>query len=216
MQQLALFDLDNTLVDRSEAFRRWAAEFVAERSLPADAAAWLVACDGDGFVPRDRFFTLARQRFTLDDPVEELCAGYRRRMPELVTCRPEVLRALTYLRGHGWRLAIVTNGSPDNQSGKIHRTGLADCVDAWVVSGELGVRKPAREIFDAAARRCGASLADGGWAIGDSPALDVAGGQAAGLTTVWVTRAQRWPAETAGPDHSVDDVVEVVELMLAG
>jgi putative hydrolase of the HAD superfamily len=85
-----------------------------------------------------------------------------------------------------------------------------------VVSGELGVRKPARKIFDAAARRCGASLADGGWAIGDSPALDVVGGRAAGLTTVWVNRAQRWPAEIAEPDHAVEDVAEAVELMLAG
>jgi FMN phosphatase YigB (HAD superfamily) len=109
------------------------------------------------------------------------------------------LQALARLRDQGWRLAIVTNGSPDNQLGKIHRTGLADCVDAWVVSGELGVRKPARKIFDAAARRCGASLADGGWAIGDSPALDVVGGRAAGLTT---GLGQQGPAVAGGDSRA--------------
>ncbi|MFF5172397.1 hypothetical protein ACFY3U_07165 [Micromonospora sp. NPDC000089] len=51
MQRLALFDLDNTLVDRSAAFRRWAAEFCADRHLPDDALAWLIATDRDGGPP---------------------------------------------------------------------------------------------------------------------------------------------------------------------
>ena len=37
MQRLALFDLDDTLVDRRRAFRAWAEEFVTARELDDSA-----------------------------------------------------------------------------------------------------------------------------------------------------------------------------------
>ncbi len=212
MQRLALFDLDNTLVDRSEAFRRWAVEFCADHELPDGALAWLIATDRDGAVPRDWFFGKVTERFELAAPAEETWRRYRRRMPELVSCRPEVLASLALLRDDGWRVAIVTNGQVDNQLGKIMRTGLDQCVDAWTVSGEVGIRKPAREIFEAAARGCGLDLLGGGWTIGDSPVLDVEGGRAAGLATLWVSRGKEWPAELAPPDRTVTDVVAAVQV----
>ena len=213
MQRLALFDLDNTLVDRSEAFGRWAVEFCAERQLPADAVAWLVATDQDGLVPRDWFFGEVRQHFGLTDRADDLWARYRRRMPELVTCPADVLTSLALLRADGWAVAIVTNGQADNQLGKIRHTGLDRCVDACAVSGELGIRKPAREIFEAAARKCGLDLRDGGWVIGDSPVLDVEGGRAAGLGCVWVSRGKDWPAQLPRPDRTVGDVPAAVAVL---
>ncbi|MFF3852896.1 HAD family hydrolase [Micromonospora sp. NPDC002575] len=101
MQRLALFDLDNTLVDRSEAFRLWAVEFCADHGLPGDALAWLIASDQDGSVPRDWFFGEVTARFGLAS-VDTAWGQYRRRMPELVSCPDEVLEALTLLRGDGW------------------------------------------------------------------------------------------------------------------
>ncbi|MFG1780481.1 HAD family hydrolase [Micromonospora sp. NPDC049051] len=213
MQRLALFDLDNTLVDRSEAFRRWAVEFCADRGLPDDALAWLIVTDRDGVVPRDWFFGKVTKRFGLAASVDETWRQYRRRMPELVSCRQEVLASLTLLRDDGWAVAIVTNGQADNQLGKIRRTGLDRCVDAWAVSGELGIRKPAREIFEAAAHGCGVDLRSGGWAIGDSPVFDVEGGRAAGLATLWVSRGMDWPAELPLPDRTVTDVVAAVHVL---
>ncbi|WP_431933652.1 HAD family hydrolase [Micromonospora sp. RP3T] len=212
MQRLALFDLDNTLVDRSEAFRRWAVEFCADHGLSDDALAWLIATDQDGFVPRDWFFGEVADRFGLASR-DTMWGQYRRRMPELVSCPEEVLASLTLLRDDGWTVAIVTNGQADNQLGKIRRTGLDRRVDAWAVSGEVGIRKPAREIFEAAARGCGLDLRGGGWVIGDSPVLDVEGGRAAGLATLWVSRGKGWPSELAPPDRTVTDVVAAVQVL---
>ncbi|MEV7806919.1 HAD hydrolase-like protein [Microbispora sp. NPDC088329] len=39
-----------------------------------------------------------------------------------------------------------------------------------------------------AAERCGATLAEGGWMIGDNPTADIAGGRAVGLRTIWINR----------------------------
>ncbi|MEU6795727.1 cation transporting ATPase C-terminal domain-containing protein [Nonomuraea wenchangensis] len=40
MQRLALFDLDNTLINLDEAFKVWSAEFAKEHALGAEATAW--------------------------------------------------------------------------------------------------------------------------------------------------------------------------------
>jgi putative hydrolase of the HAD superfamily len=48
VQRLALFDLDNTLIDLDAAFRVWAGEFAAERALGAETVDWLVAVDREG------------------------------------------------------------------------------------------------------------------------------------------------------------------------
>ncbi|MFI6888572.1 HAD family hydrolase [Streptosporangium canum] len=83
-------------------------------------------------------------------------------MPCLVRCRSEVMDGLAQLRMAGWRLAIVTSGTAVNQLGKIQRTGLAEVVDAYVLSGFKSIRKPEAGLFEIAARRCGMPLASGG------------------------------------------------------
>ncbi|WP_424536669.1 HAD family hydrolase [Sphaerisporangium viridialbum] len=214
MQPLALFDLDNTLVNLDEAFEAWAGEFVEEHGLGSEAARWLIALDRAGYPHREVFFAQVRNRFALSESVDELWSRYRRRMPCLVRCRPEVKYGLSRLRESGWRVAIVTNGTADNQLGKIQKTGLADVVDAYALSGIEGIRKPAMGLFEVAARRCGMTLAGGGWMVGDHPVADIAGGQAAGLRTVWIDRGS-WPGHEHGADHVVADVLDAMEILHA-
>lgn len=212
MQRLALFDLDNTLIDLDAAFALWATEFVAERGLNAEAVDWLIALDQDGLPHREAFFARTRARFGMPDTAEELWAAYRARMPLLVHCRPEVLTGLSGLREAGWRVAIVTNGTADNQLGKIEHTGLADVVDGYALSGAEGIRKPEMGLFDVAARRCGLTLAAGGWMVGDRLGADIAGGRAAGLRTIWVNGGGQ-PEPEHGADHVVSDVVEAMSIL---
>ncbi|GLW12027.1 hydrolase [Microtetraspora sp. NBRC 13810] len=214
MQRLALFDLDNTLIDLDGAFRIWAEEFAGRRALGREATNWLIALDREGLPHRETFFAKVREHFALPDPVEELWADYRRRMPYLVHCRPEVLVGLSELRAAGWLLGIVTNGTADNQLGKIQRTGLSDAVDAYALSGIEGIRKPGTGLFEIAARRCGVSLADGGWMVGDHPVTDIGGGHAAGLRTVWIDRGT-WSIPEHSPDHMVTDVIHAIDILRA-
>ncbi|MDF5757640.1 HAD family hydrolase [Spongiactinospora sp. TRM90649] len=212
MQRLALFDLDDTLIDLRDAFRVWATEFAADHRLGDGAVDWLIALDGTGLAHRGEFFARVRERFALPPEVDELWAGYRRRMPHLVRCAPEVLASLARLRADGWRMGIVTNGTADNQAGKIEHSGLAEVVTGWACSGAEGVSKPDRRLFEIAAARCGASLADGGWMIGDSLVKDIGGGGAAGLRTVWVN-AGGLAADRVQVDHVVGHVSEAVALL---
>ncbi|MFI7425238.1 HAD family hydrolase [Nonomuraea sp. NPDC049684] len=212
MQRLALFDLDRTLIDLSSAFLRWAEEFAEHHHLKPEDISWLTSLDQGVHPHRDVFFTKVREHFALPDPVEALWTGYRQRMPYLVECYPGVLAGLADLRGAGWRVGIVTNGMADNQLGKLHRTGLADAVDGYAVSGVEGVRKPDTRLFQIAAERCGASLIDGGWMVGDNLIADIAGAHAAGLRGIWVDRGT-WSGHEHRADHVVADVAEAIAIM---
>ncbi|MER6174415.1 HAD family hydrolase [Streptosporangium sp. NPDC001681] len=212
MQRLALFDLDNTLINLDEAFQAWAGGFAGEYGLGREAIGWLTALDRAGYPHREVFFTKARDHFDLAEPVDELWSRYRRRMPHLVHCRPEVMNGLSRLRTSGWKVGIITNGTADNRLGKIQRTGLAEAVDAYALSGLEGIRKPDTGLFEIAAQRCGMALADGGWMVGDHLVADIGGGRAAGLRTVWGDRGT-WPGQEHEADHVVTDVLQAMKIL---
>lgn len=217
MRPLALFDLDNTLTDRRAAFNTWAQEFATAHQLDDKALTFLVMADAHHSGLMDSFFTMICETFDLAEPPNQLWQQYRRRMPELVSCQATDRDALQRLRREGWLIGIVTNGMTDNQSAKIRNTGLVDLVDGWAISDEVGIRKPDPEIFRIAAARCGTTLEHGGWMTGDDLTLDVAGGHAAGLRTIWLQPQPRtgpWTFTGSAPDIIVNSVTEAVEALL--
>jgi FMN phosphatase YigB (HAD superfamily) len=218
---LAIFDLDNTLIDRAGPFRRWAAGFVAEPAVQdsghaelADEVEWLVAADGDGFTPRPEFIAALRDRYRLTDPAEALLARFRDGLVALVEPDPTVIELLDRLRSTGWRVALATNGNTVQQWAKIRRADLAGRVDAVALSEGVGAANPDRRVFEAAARRCGADLADGGWMVGDCADRDIAGARTLGLRTVWLSRERDWDPATPRPDAIVDRMAEVGPVLL--
>jgi HAD superfamily hydrolase (TIGR01549 family) len=211
---LAIFDLDNTLIDRAACFRRWATELLARRRGDPAELDWLETADGDGFTPREAFVSAVRDRFGLHGSLDALVASYREQLAALVEPDPAVTAALAKLRASGWRVAIATNGTTAQQWTKVRRAGLDAHADAVVVSEEVGAAKPDRRVFEAAAQRCGAQLGDGGWMVGDCAVRDVAGGQRAGLHTVWMRRGRTWDPAARPPDATVDAVVDAVAVVL--
>lgn len=214
MQRLVLFDLDNTLVDRAVGLRSWAEEFCRRHGLNGEAAAWIVEADGDGLAPKESFFSELRRRYRLHDSVEQLWADYRRRHPTLIPASPCALDGLDQLREAGWKIGVVTNGLTDQQQATLTCTRVAEHVDAWAISSAEGTAKPQRRLFEIAAGRCGMSLHDGGWMVGDSAQADIAGGHATGLTTVWIDRGRSWPLTDLRPEHTAAGISEAIALLL--
>jgi putative hydrolase of the HAD superfamily len=212
---VALFDLDDTLIDREAAFRRWAVWFCGERDLDGTAVEALCAADGFGYTPRDQMFATVHAQFDLRDPVGVLVEGYRSQYLSFFEEEPDVQAALTALRRAGWRIGVVTNG-PAMQFEKVERAGLGPLVDAVCASEEAGSWKPDRGIFDEALRRLGTSADEAGavWMTGDSAANDIGGARALGFSTVWVHRGRRWAEEAFSPDHTVDGVPAAVGVLL--
>ena len=208
---VALFDLDNTLLDRAAAFARWARSFCVARGLPDEAHAWLVAADDDGFRPREEVFAGVRSRYDMDDPVDDLIQAYFRDYSTCFEFPADSRNALRRLRSAGWKVAVVTNGLKFQEQ-KLSVTRLDAEVDAVCVSALVDSWKPDSRIFEEAARRCGVGLE--GWMVGDSGPADIRGGQGVGLRTIWIHRDRTWDLGDPEPDAQVSDVPAAVRIIL--
>ncbi|WP_330355504.1 HAD family hydrolase [Streptomyces chartreusis] len=208
---LALFDLDNTLIDRSAGLEHWARGFVRSRLLPLEAEA--VVCDRlrERAHPED-FVGLGATLGLSDDP-GDLWHEYVDGVARSVRCFPGVREGLESLRGSGWTIGVATNGAGDIQRAKLAATGLAPLFDGICVSGAVGARKPERHFFEAAAAECGASLSTGGWMVGDNPETDMVGARAAGLRTLWVMGDREWVGGPRKPDVMVPGIAEAIEVL---
>ncbi|MEN1886102.1 HAD family hydrolase [Streptomyces mirabilis] len=210
---LALFDLDNTLIDRLEGLEDWARAFACSRRLPREAES--VICDRlrERAYPAD--FVYLREALGLSDKPADLWHEYVDGIAGSVRCWPKVRDSLEELRGTGWTLGIATNGPGDIQRAKLAATGLTSLFDGICVSEEVGARKPARVHFEVAAALCGTRLSAGGWMVGDNPETDMEGGRAAGLRTAWVANGREWTDGLREPDVVVRGVAEAIEAMRA-
>jgi putative hydrolase of the HAD superfamily len=107
----------------------------------------------------------------------------------------------------------VSNGTTAQQVRKISRAGLDARLDGWVISEEAGIRKPDPGIFEEAARRVGADLADA-WMIGDSPTADIVGAHRCGLRSVWLSRGRTWPPSVQPASFDAGSLPEAVDRVL--
>lgn len=210
-QRLALFDLDGTLVDRQDAYRNTVPALCRAHGFDAPVEHWLLAHLADRATAAD--FARLCEAFNLAEPAIELWQEYVDRMAGAVTCSTAVLEGLAELRAAAWTIGIATNGASDIQRAKLAATGISDLVDGIAVSGDLEIRKPDRRLFELAATRCGLTLNEGGWMIGDNPAADIGGGHQAGLHTIWL-RGRPWPDTLPAAHHTVDDVTDAINILL--
>lgn len=193
-----MIDLDNTLNDRAGAVAEWAAAFSADRDLGPGAAEWILANDNDGYGDRRTVFVAVRDRFGLDDGLDDLIDAYRNDVRERLREVPGARTCLADLRAAGHRVVIVTNGAGEAQQHKVDELGLRELVDGVIVSGELGVAKPDPAIFEAAAGSIGQGL-DGAWMVGDSAHHDIEGARRLGLRSVWIDRGRTWDPSLPSP-----------------
>jgi FMN phosphatase YigB (HAD superfamily) len=118
-------------------------------------------------------------------------------------------------------LALCSNFSHTPTAlGVLEQAGLREHFDTLVVSEDVGLRKPRREIFEAVTRGLGLAP-ESNLHVGDNLRADVGGAAALGMRTAWLVRripdqdAARRGYEGPAPDFVLSDVSEV-ELLLGG
>jgi HAD superfamily hydrolase (TIGR01549 family) len=211
-----LLDLDNTLVGRTQALRAWAADALAAAGVPGDALEAVLAVDEDGHGSKTALARVLIDRLGWDDDVPAALDRFRAGIVERLRAYDGVLADLDALRSAGHRVAVVTNGTSAQQRAKIERCGIAEHVDAVVVSDEEGVAKPDPRLLEVALQRLGAAGADRRyvWMVGDAGHADVAAGRSAGVRTAWVSHGRAWDGAGA-PDVVGSTTREVLTLAAA-
>ena len=209
MIRAVLFDLDETLLDRSTSLDRFLADQYArfqDRFGHVPFAAFrrrFFELDARGSVHKSIVYRVLLEEFAIPDmAAEALLEDYRENCPKHGRLFPGTEEVLRALRSKGIALAIVTNGETEFQQRHIDVLGLEPLVDAVLISEREGLRKPDPRLFRRAAQRV-ATPPHACLFVGDNPRADVLGAHAAGMQTVWFTNAQTWPDELRAPPGSV-------------
>ena len=125
---------------------------------------------------------------------------------------PGVSSLLAELRKR-YRLGILTNGPSDMQWEKLRTLDLPNAVDAIVVAGDLGVFKPDPQPFRQLLADLGSTPADALF-VGDSFEHDMVGAHGVGMQTVWVHSNGDAQGVDFAPDHIIEHVGCLRELLL--
>ncbi len=118
---------------------------------------------------------------------------------ELYPGAREVLETLAGLA----TLALVTNGLSDVQRTRLRRLQLDSYFDAVVISAEVGVSKPAPEIFDIAFAMLGMPDRSTVLMVGDSLTSDIQGGNDSGIATCWYNARCQAPGASDRFDYQI-------------
>lgn len=118
-----------------------------------------------------------------------------------------------YCQQEGIELGVITNGPHRHQLRKIRSLGLDQWIaeDRLVISGQVGVAKPAVDIFKLLESRLGVE-AGAICYLGDSFENDVIGSKQAGWQSIWFNHRKRQaPASQYQPDLVVEEWSDLVQ-----
>ncbi len=228
-------DLDNTLCNSRSAWRAGvdaAFELLAARRPELDReralqqwhavnehlAGRLAAGELRMSQVRDRRFRVLLKRLDAedDDLADELNDALAHVRLSNMLVFDDVLPTLHALRCR-YHVGIITNGAgdehDDSQWSVLRHLGLLDLVDSVWISDEIGFRKPDPRLFEGALDEVGVDPAETAY-VGDSPANDVAGANAAGLTSVLLWRATG-EVQVEGPTQRPTIVVRSLDRLPA-
>lgn len=123
-----------------------------------------------------------------DDLLHEILDAEQRVWDRSVRVDPEAPDILAWLENRGIRRGICSNAPfpPEMMRRQMESNGIADLVDAVVFSSEVGKRKPAPELYRAAADAIGTTPRRTLF-IGDRVREDYEGPRAAGMHAVILT-----------------------------
>ncbi|MFP4175120.1 MAG: HAD family hydrolase [Halobacteriales archaeon] len=140
------------------------------------------------------------------DSVED-CRAYLEERKEAATLPGERERAIREM-AEDHSLALFTDQVRVWIDELLERLGIADLFDDIVVSSDLGRVKPYPEGY--------ARLSDG-WdnvvMVGDEVNTDLVMAEYFGMETVWVRNGDEPDTVHTEPDHTVDDLMEVPDLL---
>jgi len=184
----------------------------------------LTALHDEAHAAYEASWRLGRQ-FTVDDAVDLIHQRLDGRLPEraktlvlagyseaghraTVTPSPEIATCLRALRRAGVRVGLISDiGLTPSAVVRemLARQDLLDLFDATIFSDEVGLYKPAKEIFELALTKLGGVDPSDAAHVGDRRRTDVAGARGAGMQAV------RYTGAYDDPDLSAPEACIVID-----
>jgi len=215
-----LFDLDETLFDRTTSLRHFLADQIGRHSTlqNVDNKAYIdrfLRLDQRGRVSKSTVYRELLLAMSIDDhsAASALFHDYEDNFWRFARAFPGIDELFEQLGELGVRTGIVTNGQTHIQLRSLAALNLDQVVDAFLISESEGARKPDPEIFERAAHRLNANTNECIF-VGDTPVADIVGSQRCGMRGVWFPNGAVWPSDvSATPDAEIASLAEIPSLV---
>lgn len=192
---LLLFDVYETLLDMENVERRVNGLLDSRRGYSFWFELMMQYCFADNFLGTHHSFrdiakaTLQMAGQTLGETVTE---GQAEEVVELMNHLPLLEDAnhhLSLLYDNGYRMAALTNASKEIIDSRMERTGLVSFFELVMSGEEIKRYKPAKEVYEWAATRCG--LRPDEIMVVSSHSWDVSGAANAGMQTAYLEQKEK-------------------------
>lgn len=219
MISTVIFDLDNTLMNRKQAFRKYAEQWmdqflVVDPEKREQTIREITKADRDGYRDKKELYNELLQSYVWKrtTTLEELLDYWSTQFCKCAVLMDGAIEVIEQLQHQGYKLGIITNGAVRSQNAKIDQLGLRKYFNDIVVSEAVEVKKPHHQIFEIALRRLGVSAKETVY-IGDHSLNDVVGAEDVGMKAVWFKGFREWEVADRVPNYSVQSLRELPALI---
>ncbi len=127
-------------------------------------------------------------------------------------CYPEVPEALSLLKARGFKLAILSNGTPEMLDSAVKKSGISDLIDVTISVEEIKIFKPDPSVYQLAVDQL--DVHSHGIIFQSSNAWDAAGASIFGFNVAWINRFNQSRERLPGnPDFEIKTLMELPDLI---
>ncbi|WP_458119079.1 HAD family hydrolase [Paenibacillus sp. Z6-24] len=195
-----IFDLDNTLMDRDYTFGAFSRLLIKDylghiqdQEKVRDILGYMRIADADGYREKRGFFEelVERLPWSQKPDADILHSYYKEHYMKEARLMKGAMEAIQFCRDKGYKLGMLTNGLYEIQYGKVLHLGLEKHFDVILTSGEAGIKKPDRRIYEMILERLGTSGEETVF-VGDHPENDIWGAAQVGMRGIFLKRSFDW------------------------
>jgi putative hydrolase of the HAD superfamily len=208
-----LFDLDDTLLDRSKTFDLYC-EYLVNKFFPntiqnkGDIILKIKGMDRNGYENRNIFYEKIIDTWNLKHKAEELENNWFEQFDTFAVPENKLMDTLKYLTNRKYKLAIITNGSNSMQNRKIDALGIRTYFDEIIISSDVGMKKPDKNIFLLTCDKLKILPSEAVY-IGDNYEVDILGAVDAGLKAIWINKYKI----NRNYEHIINKLESIMEML---
>ena len=213
-----IYDLDDTLISRDEAFysgftRKFYENFVDQDNLDFETF-FQIMKDADKLTKwspeKENLFNELRKKIKLNEENDFYVNFFWDSIVKSVKPDLEANKHLEKLNRIKFPWGVLTNGYK-YQHEKMKRSGVGNLAPFYIVSGDFGCHKPCKEVFIEASKKIDLPCEEILF-VGDTAETDIIGAQSVGMKTAWIRMGRSYPLENK-PDFEIDHVKELGSIL---
>ncbi|MBJ9954820.1 MULTISPECIES: HAD family hydrolase [unclassified Acinetobacter] len=189
MIQAVLFDLDQTLLDRTsslEKFLEWQINTLTlvPLSQQQNFIQRFITLDANGTVWKDKVYAQLIQEFQISKiTVQALLTSYIEDFNKFCVAFQSVDSVLDRLVKADFSLGLISNGRSPFQERNFQALGVDKLFSSIIVSEAVGLRKPDPKIFQLACRQL-ELMPEQCIFVGDNEVVDIVGAKSVGMQAI--------------------------------